>query len=196
MASVEAERRSQSFWGARLPSGEDRAAAMAATRERIYAPNQYGGLEQYSTKTAGPLDWRPGESFEAYERRLGRLAQHLPEGEYDARIEAARKNEAWSWEGHRAQVDGRTAAQGIFGTATPQERAAALGNRGFAGSQHLQANGHLAADTTIGVAPRASAASVNGILARQAAEQQAAMQAHTAQVRGASGSGWIGVDNG
>jgi hypothetical protein len=148
-------------------------------RPSIYVDNQYAGLGAYTTTRKSP--WQqggktPGESDQAYVNRLKGHVQHLAEtlpaaelevvaAEYNAAVQRLEGGQTHTQ--LREQLDSRTSGTGvgIMGAASLTERAAALGNRGFGGEQQLQPLGHLAADTTVGVQPRATAADVNGILA-------------------------------
>lgn len=161
--------------------------APVPVRPQIYADSSYGGLGQYAGKQANPLDQNPGESFEAYERRLRSVGRHLPDGELEARLEAAGKTSGeWSWESHRSQVDNRTGADtGIMGNLSPQERGAVVGSR--FGGRKIEANGHLASRAESTAPAPMSHVEIHARLR----QDEAARQARTAELRGSSGEGWL-----
>jgi hypothetical protein len=206
MPSTEHQQRSLSFWGARVADSQTRMATIAANHDRAYGGDNpgYQGLQSYAS--ARPSKWLPNgvESPMNYINRVSPVIGHLEEqldaeafaavvAAYQAAIEQVNGGQASHAE-LRQQLDSRTSGTNVSTMPEASQRAQILGSRGFAGEQQVQALGHLAAGTTIGTQPRATAADVNVILAQQAAQQQAAMQARTAQIRGASGNGFIGVD--
>jgi hypothetical protein len=194
MPTDEATARSLSFWGGRVADSSTRAATIAANHAKMYGGENpgYQGLQSYTS--ARPSKWLPNgsESPMNYLSRMRPVIGHLEEqlgAETFAAVVAAYQqaieqvNGGQSHAELRTALDGRTSGTNVSTMPEASQRAQLLGNRGFAGEQQLQPFGHLAADTTIGTQPRASAADVNVILAQQAAQQQAAMQARTAQVR-------------
>jgi hypothetical protein len=153
----------------------------------------YAGLSSYVNKQAPTVfDQRPGESRVGWRRRLlsigGPELQNLPvevraklaesDQDADARADAA---------DHRARVD--SPDHNLGGDALARQRAAAVGNRGFAGAQTPQQLGGMA-DTTIGRAPMSNL-SVHQYLREQAQAQQA--PARQEIPTGSSATGWIGA---
>jgi hypothetical protein len=113
----------------------------------------YNGLGQYSRERHDPAARRPGESAEGHARRLAMF--HRPDQQEQAAEPTEEQSAAWA--AHRAQVDGPTGqGSGLFGRATPEERAQlAGGTHGFSGDQRIAPNGHLISGIHVpgGVAP-------------------------------------------
>ena len=196
-ASAEAKARYARFWGGGLPElPEQRAARLAAARQARYDAPQYGGLTGYQSKDADKLDRQPGESTEAWRRRVLRVARHLPEEEVEARLAAIDQAEQPpTFEALREQLDQRTSGTGvgIMGASSPTQRAAAyhasLNRRGRDGSA-------LTYQPDATTRP-ASMAEINAIIAeREAARRGQQPQRVDVSSMRSSGSEFLGVDRG
>ena len=79
---------------------------------------------------------RPGESQIAYERRIGPFLHHREDAQADAEQAHAE---------FRQQQEARASGTGygLAGDLTPQQRAAALGSRGFGSGREIERNGGL-----------------------------------------------------
>jgi hypothetical protein len=96
----------------------------------------YQGLGRYNRERPDPLARREGESEEGWQRRTAPILRHA---------EATAEDPEWA--AHRARVDQPTGSgSGLFGRATPTERAvAAGGTHGFGGAQRVERLGHVTA---------------------------------------------------
>lgn len=144
----------------------------------LYEGSQaYQGLESYSRERKDdPLAKRPGESDENHARRV---APHVKAAEAEADEKAAAE-----WEAHRSQVDNRVGTgTGIYGNSAPQERAAALGSRGFGSGRQVEMNGGLSTS----IAPAPARVFVSQL-------QDGPAVSRSTIPAGSSGEGWIGAD--
>jgi hypothetical protein len=176
-----------------LPTLPEQRAA-AAQRPSIYAPREYGGLDSYAGKQRDALAQKPGESYEAYERRLKSIARALPDGEVERRLGEAKKlasEENWSWEAHRAEADTRTTGasngSGIL-SLSPGERSAAWNGR-----PNVTPQEHLSAGNSAPSRPASMAEVAAAIQARDLTQRSQQPQ-HPEIPAGSSGTGFLGVD--
>jgi hypothetical protein len=90
---------------------------------------------------------RDTESQLGYEMRVRPYLAHRADAPADP-------EEAQAWAAHRAQVDNRVGTgSGLYGHATPQERATAAGTRGFGGDQRPIMTGGTATTSVPGSPP-------------------------------------------
>lgn len=117
-----------------------------APQRQIYGDSPaHGGLEQYQSGSVDPLAQRPGESAEGWRRRVQAVVRHLPEDEAAARLAAIEQaGQVQTHDQLRTQLGGRQAGngRGVFGAATPQDRAGIVGGR--FGGRKIQGQGYLA----------------------------------------------------
>jgi hypothetical protein len=152
-ASAEQLRRSAAFWG-RLPeTSEQRAARIAATRERLYQNSpSYEGLQSYtSNRPPSKYAQRLGESDAGYVRRLQPLLHHLAQslGEAELAATAESYNAAvtrleggtQTHEQLREQLDARVSGTGVGLLPEASQRAELVGGHGFGGEQQLERQG-------------------------------------------------------
>lgn len=169
-------------------------AAPAPQRNPYAGSHAYQGLQSYQSRSVDPLAQRPGESAEAWRRRVQSVIRHLPADEAQARLAAIEQASAvQSHEQLRAQLDGRQGnGTGIMGNATAQERAVALGSRW--GGREIAGQGELAAQAlaTPGQAsPTYSNAEAYAIARAREAEMRGQMPQRTEIPAGSSGEGWV-----
>lgn len=143
-----------------------------APRPAIYADSPAPKtLADYVTNAPDKFARRPGESAESWSRRISRVLHHLP-AELAQALQAAidqayQAEQAQNHDQLRGQI---TAAQrfsgtgtGLYGTATPQQRAQILGSRH--GGRQIAAQGHLASQVeSLADKVPASGASVHAII--------------------------------
>ena len=117
---------------------------------------------------------KPGESDTAYAMRCSYWYKSVME-----------PDEAEAWQAHRAQVDNRTGSgTGLYGNATPTERAQALNSHGFGGDQTLNYTGGQAVTAVPG------SVVVQRVWASQISEDaEPGVSPLTAHLR-SSGTGW------
>ena len=80
--SQEGLARSAAYWGARLPTSDERAAAIAQTRQVLYQESLvYEGLQSYASRPVKSKwmqsETTPNESDAAYVARLRPFLKHL-----------------------------------------------------------------------------------------------------------------------
>jgi hypothetical protein len=211
MPSTEHQQRSLSFWGARVSDSQTRMATIESNRARMYADSpQYTGLfgGQYGQQRLN--DWqRNGKGPESAVAFLNRTKTWLNNGHLEAHLDADtfaavladfRAAEAevtgYSHDQLRSDLSGRRSGTNVSQFPDASGRGQLLGNRAWGGQQSVQANGSIAlgAESASDGIPKASNVAVGQVLRQQEAQEQAARQAHTAAIRGASGAGFIGVD--
>ena len=179
-------------------------------RPAIYTNAPVRTLGDYASATvASRYEPKSGESDHGYVARLTPLLRHLAESlpaDELERVAAAYKSAVARLEGGtqthaelREHLDANGPDQrGLFGISSPQERAAALGNRGFGSGRQVEANGHLADAGHVtpgqGVPPM-SAARAMQIVRQREAEVRGQLPQHTdaSQLR-STGAGFMGVD--
>jgi hypothetical protein len=141
---------------------------------------------------------RPSESDGAYIQRLSPLTKHLKDvlpadelatvaEQFNAAIGRLESDQA-SHAQLRANQDARGTTLGVTGLA-PQDRAAALGHRGF-GERTLTTNGHVQADVLADKQPMSNVA-VHQLVREREAAQRGQPPQRTEIPTGSSGEGWM-----
>jgi hypothetical protein len=163
-------------------------AAPAARRE-LYVDRQYGGLQSYAGEQADPLDRRPGESVEAWRRRVTAVARALPDEEVATRLAAIDQADdaPQNHDELRAQMERRVSGTGvgILHTMSASDRAAALNGRGNVSSAE-----HLGAANSGPARPASMADVLAAMHARELAQRGQQPQRQEIPA-GSSATGWM-----
>jgi hypothetical protein len=200
-ASDEAKARYAGFWGQLPVLPEQRAAQLAAERAARYDSSPPKSLADYASAPR-PSKWDQGDlSDVAYTHKLRPMLHHLEDqldaeefGRVVSQFQAADTRIAGG-QTHadlRSHLDAHSGVgRGIFGMASPTDRASSLGSR-FGGEQQPEKLGHLVAGATRQLNPTGTGAEhvALSFLDRLLADGPAAMPVRPAVPYGSSGDGW------